>query len=238
MYKRITLSFALVILVCGLNAQSLNDIIHKRQLVSEKDKHNRSETRSITLDLVITTPSGDVPAKLQILENIGYRLELLSKTNKSAQIINLKGIYNVGENGKLTEEIAIDSREYQAKKSFLIIDELEYMTRDEFPKDRIEMMGNVDLSSGFPCHAFRIRSENPEIFQEFYFDIEKFNLIKKTINYSAADGSPVVEQYTFNNYKLDKETLLYPFEFSTKFGLAIVKSIKLNTDMTPRAFEF
>lgn len=220
----------------GLNAQSIKEILQKRSVISAQEKQKQPNIRSLTAELTIQTPKGEVPARLQILENIGYKLEILTKTNRSAEIMNLFGLYYLSENGKIEKVINLDMNEYIAKKGFLIINELEMMTRVDYPRERVEVFGNMDDNQK-PCQAFKIRSDNPEIWTELYFDFEKFNLYKKKINYPGEDGQNITEEFTYNNYKSDKETLLYPYEFSTKFGLAKVKSIKVNLEIVPNTFD-
>lgn len=237
MYKYLILSIFIFLLNnIGLNAQSLKQIIEKRSVISTHAKLKQPYIRSLTAELSIQTPKGEVPARLQILENIGYKLEILTKTNRSAEIMNLFGLYYLSENGKIEKVINLDMNEYIAKKGFLIINELEMMTRGDYPHERVEVFGNMDDNQK-PCQAFKIRSDNPEIWSELYFDIEKFNLYKKKINYPGEDGQNITEEFTYNNYKSDKETLLYPYEFSTKFGLAKVKSIKVNLEIIANTFD-
>lgn len=237
MYKNLILTILFILLNnIGLNAQSIKEILQKRSVISAKEKQKQPNIRSLTAELSIQTPKGEVPARLQILENIGYKLELLTKTNKSAVIMNLFGLYYLSENGKIEKVINLDMNEYIAKKGFLIINELENMSKDDYPQDRIEAFGNIDNNQK-PCQAFKLRSENPEIWTELYFDFDKFNLYKKNLIYPGEDGQKITEEYTFNNYKSDKETLLYPYEFSTKFGLAKVKSIKVNLEIVPNTFD-
>ncbi len=237
MYKNFILAILFILLNnIGLNAQSIKEILQKRSVTSSQEKQKQPNIRSLTAELSIQTPKGEVPARLQILENIGYKLEILTKTNRSAVIMNLIGLYYLTENGKIEKAIDKNMNEYIAKKGLLVINEVEDMSKDNYPHDRIEVFGNIDNNQK-PCHAFKIRSENPEIWTELYFDFEKFNLYKKSFIYPGEDGQQITEEYTYNNYKSDKETLLYPYEFSTKFGLAKVKSIKVNTEIIPNVFD-
>jgi hypothetical protein len=226
------------ILTIGLQAQSLREILNKKQVISiqDKDKRVQKNIHFLTMELVITTPKGEVPARLIIMENYGYKLYLISKTNKSAEILNQTGYYRLGETGKMEKESSLHTQEYIAKKIFLKTNEMEEYLRIDFQQNGIEIMGTMDANN-MPSHSFKIRYENPMISSDLFFDMENLNLIKKTINFQAEDGTPISEEYTYSYKNTAKELLSYPSEFSTCFGLAKVKSVSENTEINPNEFD-
>jgi hypothetical protein len=239
MKKYIFYIFVLLFISGGLNAQQLRDILIKNNQTYRQDFNNK-DIRTLSMELIIKTPKGEVPARLIISDNIGYKLTLLSKSNQSEEIVNQKAMYLIDENGKPTKNAQIGSNEYTAKKDLLKINPIAEFIKDDFPQERIEYMGVVEgIKGARQCHGFRVRDENFDNLQELFFDIEKFKLIKKIHNYTAIDGSYASEVSTYMKYIIENEfNFSYASEFSTIFGMATVSSIKINKDnINPAEFD-
>lgn len=234
MTKIIILSF--LVLSANLYSQSFDDFMHKRQIKSMDHKASSHEQKAYEMELTIKTDKGEVPARLRVFNNLGYKLEILTKENKSAEIMNTTAYYLLDINGKPTTVHQNQSFEYLNKKWLMLFDEIEDMTRSDFPKDRIEIFGTGDYE-GRICQLFKLRDENPEVYSVFYFDIEHIDLVKRTTNYMSPDGVQREDIQTYANYKVDKDIKRYPTEFSTVLGKATVKSIKLISNFNIADFQ-
>jgi len=190
---------------------------------------------SMEMDLVITTPKGDVPAKIKLKNGMAYRFEIGDKTAKNIKIINQRGLFEINPSKNDKSVKGVETLEYEAQKGMTYLYEL-LGYKMQGKEDKLEFMGS-DKLDGLPVYVFKIRTENPELYTIYYLDEVKRSIIKKTIFYPTNEGAKEITT-TYSKYLKSNYGVMYPSEFSTEYGMAKVKSIKFNSEINDKEFEF
>ena len=232
--------FYILLFICSwfsqqIFAQDMNSVFPKHVMLLGGDR-KISKVRTLVIDLEIQTAQGTLPAKIKIINEIGYKLEMTQKNTRYFEIVSSEGysIYNPVTNAK--EIHRPESKEYKVRQFLTKIFPLKDYNNPAF-KSNLEINGKEEIE-GKPCFVYKMMLDGPETYNLYYIDEVTFQIVKVKSIYTNEKGESKEFEYGYSNFQKAKDGSYYPLSISTPFGIATVKSYQFDEPVGGNEFVF